>query len=214
MDYVKLGRTGLDVSRICLGCMSYGGGNRGITPGRSARRRANPSSRRRSKPASTSSTPPTVIRSATAKRSSVAQSGTLPAATRLSSPPRYTDACAPARTAPGFPARRSLPRSTPASAASAWTQRNGSLGTVESFCRSLPVAGPMLGCSGVIWACGTASNAPPISPGGAASRLSPRRRKLFGAALDESQGRRSRSFSAPPTAECAPEGGCYFLASA
>jgi 1-deoxyxylulose-5-phosphate synthase len=29
MEYVKLGRTGLDVSRICLGCMSYGGGNRG-----------------------------------------------------------------------------------------------------------------------------------------------------------------------------------------
>jgi aryl-alcohol dehydrogenase-like predicted oxidoreductase len=29
MDYTKLGRTGLDVSRICLGCMSYGGGNRG-----------------------------------------------------------------------------------------------------------------------------------------------------------------------------------------
>ncbi len=26
---MKLGRTGLDVSRICLGCMSYGGGNRG-----------------------------------------------------------------------------------------------------------------------------------------------------------------------------------------
>jgi aryl-alcohol dehydrogenase-like predicted oxidoreductase len=24
MDYVKLGRTGLDVSRLCLGCMSYG----------------------------------------------------------------------------------------------------------------------------------------------------------------------------------------------
>ena len=29
MEYMKLGRTGLDVSRICLGCMSYGGGNRG-----------------------------------------------------------------------------------------------------------------------------------------------------------------------------------------
>ena len=27
MEYTKLGRTGLDVSRICLGCMSYGGGN-------------------------------------------------------------------------------------------------------------------------------------------------------------------------------------------
>lgn len=24
MEYVKLGNTGLDVSRICLGCMSFG----------------------------------------------------------------------------------------------------------------------------------------------------------------------------------------------
>src|ERR1700752_4356762 len=29
MEYTKLGRTGLDVSRICLGCMSYVGGNLG-----------------------------------------------------------------------------------------------------------------------------------------------------------------------------------------
>ena len=29
MEYTKLGRTGLGVSRICLGCMSYGGSNRG-----------------------------------------------------------------------------------------------------------------------------------------------------------------------------------------
>jgi 1-deoxyxylulose-5-phosphate synthase len=29
MEYVKLGRTGLDVSRICLGCMSYGVAARG-----------------------------------------------------------------------------------------------------------------------------------------------------------------------------------------
>jgi aryl-alcohol dehydrogenase-like predicted oxidoreductase len=29
MEYVKLGRTGLDVSRICLGCMSYGAPDRG-----------------------------------------------------------------------------------------------------------------------------------------------------------------------------------------
>src|SRR3954447_12373697 len=32
MQYVKLGRTGLDVSRICLGCMSYGEGARGGHP--------------------------------------------------------------------------------------------------------------------------------------------------------------------------------------
>jgi len=32
MDYVKLGRTGLDVSRICLGCMSYGIPDRGPHP--------------------------------------------------------------------------------------------------------------------------------------------------------------------------------------
>ena len=32
MDYVKLGGTGLDVSRICLGCMSYGDAKRGRHP--------------------------------------------------------------------------------------------------------------------------------------------------------------------------------------
>jgi len=32
MDYVKLGRTGLDISRICLGCMSYGSSDRGTHP--------------------------------------------------------------------------------------------------------------------------------------------------------------------------------------
>ena len=29
MEYVKLGRTGLEVSRICLGCMTYGDASRG-----------------------------------------------------------------------------------------------------------------------------------------------------------------------------------------
>ena len=32
MEYVKLGRTGLEVSRICLGCMSYGERDRGGHP--------------------------------------------------------------------------------------------------------------------------------------------------------------------------------------
>lgn len=38
MKYVKLGSTGLDVSRICLGCMSYGVPERGTHPGRCPRR--------------------------------------------------------------------------------------------------------------------------------------------------------------------------------
>ncbi|MDZ4361421.1 MAG: aldo/keto reductase, partial [Variovorax sp.] len=29
MDYVRLGRTGLKVSRLCLGCMTYGEPQRG-----------------------------------------------------------------------------------------------------------------------------------------------------------------------------------------
>jgi aryl-alcohol dehydrogenase-like predicted oxidoreductase len=32
MDYVKLGRTGLEVSRLCLGCMTYGTPDRGNHP--------------------------------------------------------------------------------------------------------------------------------------------------------------------------------------
>lgn len=32
MDYVKLGRSGLDVSKLCLGCMSFGVPERGNTP--------------------------------------------------------------------------------------------------------------------------------------------------------------------------------------
>ena len=32
MEYVKLGSTGVDVSRICLGCMSYGEPERGGHP--------------------------------------------------------------------------------------------------------------------------------------------------------------------------------------
>jgi aryl-alcohol dehydrogenase-like predicted oxidoreductase len=32
MEYVKLGNTGMDVSRICLGCMSFGIGKRGFFP--------------------------------------------------------------------------------------------------------------------------------------------------------------------------------------
>src|SRR6059058_2343690 len=32
MEYVKFGRTGLEVSRLCLGCMTYGVPDRGAHP--------------------------------------------------------------------------------------------------------------------------------------------------------------------------------------
>ena len=32
MDYVKFGKTGLGVSRLCLGCMTYGISDRGTHP--------------------------------------------------------------------------------------------------------------------------------------------------------------------------------------
>jgi aryl-alcohol dehydrogenase-like predicted oxidoreductase len=37
MEYTRLGATGLEVSRICLGCMSFGVPDRGTTPGPSTR---------------------------------------------------------------------------------------------------------------------------------------------------------------------------------
>lgn len=32
MEYMKLGNTGLDVSRLCLGCMSFGEAERWVHP--------------------------------------------------------------------------------------------------------------------------------------------------------------------------------------
>ena len=71
MEYVRLGASGLKVSRICLGCMSYGdprladvgprrGGGRAVLPARASR------------PGSTSSTPPTCTRRGAARRSPAA----------------------------------------------------------------------------------------------------------------------------------------------
>ena len=82
MQYTKLGRTGLDVSRICLGCMSYGDPSAATIRGPWARPRAGRSSAARSTPASTSSTPPTSIPTAPARRSSAARCTTSRRATR------------------------------------------------------------------------------------------------------------------------------------
>ena len=71
MEYQRLGTTGLRVSRICLGCMSYGdpdavaaGTRRSAGSGRCAKKSRARSSSARSSSASTSSTPPTSTRSA------------------------------------------------------------------------------------------------------------------------------------------------------
>ena len=34
MEYTKLGSTGLDISRLCLGCMTFGQPDAGAHPGR------------------------------------------------------------------------------------------------------------------------------------------------------------------------------------
>ena len=71
MKYKPLGRTGLFVSELCLGTMTFGGSGDGIQC-RSAsfsRRKRSASSAARSMPASTSSTPPTSTPTAARKRS-------------------------------------------------------------------------------------------------------------------------------------------------
>ena len=70
MDYVRLGRTGLEVSRIVLGCMSVRRPARATTRGRSTRTPAGRSSGARSRPASSSSTRPTSTPTGRARRSS------------------------------------------------------------------------------------------------------------------------------------------------
>ena len=82
MQYVKLGSTGLDVSRICLGCMSYGVPDRGAHPWTLDEEASRPFIQRRSRPASTSSTPPTCTPTARARRSSGARARRLRPARR------------------------------------------------------------------------------------------------------------------------------------
>ena len=107
MDYVNLGRTGLKVSRICLGCMTYGEPARGNHPWTLGRPRAGPSSSGRSTSASPSSTRRTSTRMDRAKRSSAVRSQTTRAATGSCSPPRSTGRCTPTRTAGAYRASTS-----------------------------------------------------------------------------------------------------------
>ena len=71
MDYVRLGSTGLKVSRLCLGTMTYG--TPAWRPWVLDEAASRPFFKRALEPASTSSTPPTCTRSASARRSSAAR---------------------------------------------------------------------------------------------------------------------------------------------
>ena len=112
MDYVNLGKTGLKVSRLCLGCMTYGVALPGpLRPGSHPwalnEAEASLSSSRLSISASTSSTPPTSTPPVPAKSSSVASSKPTPNARTPSSPPNSTESCGTAPTAKASLARKS-----------------------------------------------------------------------------------------------------------
>ena len=101
MQYVKLGRTGLDVSRLCLGCMTFGVPERGTHPW-TLDEEAGRSSAARSISGSISSTPPTPTPTAPARRSSGARCGISCGATMWSSRRKYSIACGRVPTAPGL----------------------------------------------------------------------------------------------------------------
>ncbi len=111
MEYTRLGRTGLRVSRIALGCMTYGAPRPSPT-GRWTTRRRSRSSARPSSSASPSGTPRTSTARARRRRSSAARSRSTPAARTSCSPPRSTSRWTTVRAARACPARRSWSRST------------------------------------------------------------------------------------------------------
>jgi aryl-alcohol dehydrogenase-like predicted oxidoreductase len=120
MEYTKLGRTGLDVSRICLGCMSYGGGNQGNHAWSLGEEESRPFIKRALEAG--------INFFDTANRYSLGNSEEILGRAIKDFARRDEVVIAtkvygrmrPARTAPGCRARRSSPRSTPACTGSAW----------------------------------------------------------------------------------------------
>ena len=90
MQYTTLGKTDLKVSRLCLGCMTFGEPDREIMPGRCRKRAAAPSSSTPLTAASTSSIPPTATPTAAAKRLLAAPCEILPVVMTLWLPLRCT----------------------------------------------------------------------------------------------------------------------------
>ena len=122
MDYVKLGRTGLEVSRICLGCMSYGVPDRGTHAWTLDEDASRPFIKQALELGINFFDTANVYSDGTSEEIV----GRAPAGLRAARRGRDRDQgllpdAARARTAPGCRARRSCPRSTPACAGSAPT---------------------------------------------------------------------------------------------
>src|SRR5919202_1240241 len=107
MEYAKLGNTGMDVSRICLGCMGFGDAERCIHKWVLDEDNSRPIIQKALELGSISSIPPTSIPSGGVRKSWGARCGTSRIAMRSSSLPRSTAACARDRMAAGSRARRS-----------------------------------------------------------------------------------------------------------
>ena len=102
MQYTKLGRTGLDVSRLCLGCMSYGGGNSGFHQWALGEEESRPFIKKALDAGINFFDTAIATRSARARRFSATRSTISRDAMKWSSPPRSLTECAPARMAPNF----------------------------------------------------------------------------------------------------------------
>ncbi|GGV69133.1 oxidoreductase [Streptomyces longisporoflavus] len=95
MRYTKLGTSGLDVSAIALGCMSFGEPHRGGEPWSLGADASRDIIKQALEAASTSSTRPTGTAPEAARRSSAGPSRTSPGARRAFWPPKSGCECAP-----------------------------------------------------------------------------------------------------------------------
>ena len=107
MQYVKLGSTGMDVSRICLGCMSYGVPDRGTHPWSLDEEASRPFIEQAIEAGINFFDTANVYSDGTSEEIVGGRSPTSPSATRSCWRRRCTAGCAAARTAPGSRARRS-----------------------------------------------------------------------------------------------------------
>ena len=117
MDYTSLGKTGLKVSRICLGCMTYGVPDRGAsTRGRWMKSwPAGPFIQRAFELGINFFDTANVYSDGTSEEIlGRAIKAFAKRRKKSSSPPRSTAECDKTQTAPASRARRSWPRSTPA----------------------------------------------------------------------------------------------------